>query len=281
MASVTPSKKPNDKATNETVKETFESIVIAFVLAFVFRAYVVEAFVIPTGSMAPTLLGQHVAMTCPQCGYHFNSDAPDSAKPSPGADHLAVSISAICPMCHFSIPISAGTRLSYGDRILVHKYLYSLTDPKRWDVVVFKNPQDPDVNFIKRLVGLPNEHLWIIDGNIYTRPFNSTDQDWKIARKSERPEVQRAVWQPLYHSQFLPLDGGKSSLDRGPHEWKVPWVAHENAAAWKIENQRDYQYDDTKSGSIEFNFSNLLWGGRGYFAYNQLKDDVMRDALER
>ena len=42
-----------DKPTDESLKETFESVIIAFILAFIFRAYVVEAFVIPTGSMAP------------------------------------------------------------------------------------------------------------------------------------------------------------------------------------------------------------------------------------
>ena len=49
------------RAAEGSVRETIESIIIAFVLAFVFRAFVVEAFVIPTGSMAPTLLGQPVA----------------------------------------------------------------------------------------------------------------------------------------------------------------------------------------------------------------------------
>ena len=58
-------------APDETIKETFESIIIAFILAFVFRAYVVEAFVIPTGSMAPTLLGAHHRAECDQCGYQF------------------------------------------------------------------------------------------------------------------------------------------------------------------------------------------------------------------
>ncbi len=43
----------------EGVKETIESIVVALILAFVFRAFVIEAFVIPTGSMAPTLYGAH------------------------------------------------------------------------------------------------------------------------------------------------------------------------------------------------------------------------------
>jgi len=40
-------------------RETIESIVIAFVLAFLFRTFEAEAFVIPTGSMAPTLMGRH------------------------------------------------------------------------------------------------------------------------------------------------------------------------------------------------------------------------------
>ena len=39
------------------VRETIESIVVALVLAFLFRTFEAEAFVIPTGSMAPTLMG--------------------------------------------------------------------------------------------------------------------------------------------------------------------------------------------------------------------------------
>src|SRR5688572_10989508 len=54
-----------------TFRDTIESILIAFILAFIFRAFVVEAFVIPTGSMAPTLLGAHARVTCADCGYQF------------------------------------------------------------------------------------------------------------------------------------------------------------------------------------------------------------------
>src|SRR6187402_1310828 len=55
-----------------SVKDTIESILVAFMLAFIFRAFVVEAFVIPTGSMAPTLLGAHLRFTCTDCGYQFD-----------------------------------------------------------------------------------------------------------------------------------------------------------------------------------------------------------------
>ena len=50
---------PAKYGNQENGRETFESIVVAFVLAFLFRAFEAEAFVIPTGSMAPTLLGRH------------------------------------------------------------------------------------------------------------------------------------------------------------------------------------------------------------------------------
>ena len=49
-----PSEKPKDK---ESTRDTIESILFAFVLAFMFRTFEAEAFVIPTGSMAPTLYG--------------------------------------------------------------------------------------------------------------------------------------------------------------------------------------------------------------------------------
>ncbi|MFO1003730.1 MAG: S26 family signal peptidase [Planctomycetaceae bacterium] len=41
-----------------------------------------------------------------------------------------------------------------GDRIVVNKQVLNY---RRFDVVVFKNPEEPHVNYIKRLVGLPGE----------------------------------------------------------------------------------------------------------------------------
>src|SRR4026207_1016447 len=63
-------------AEKENIKETIESILVAFILAFVFRAFVVEAFVIPSGSMAPTLLGAHMRYRCEDCGYQFDVNYP-------------------------------------------------------------------------------------------------------------------------------------------------------------------------------------------------------------
>ena len=56
------------------VPETIQSLLVAFSLALAFRGFVVEGFVIPTGSMAPTLLGQHYRLRTPDTGYEYALD---------------------------------------------------------------------------------------------------------------------------------------------------------------------------------------------------------------
>ena len=63
-------RKSKDRAAE--IANTFEWLITAFILAFVFRAFVMEAFRIPTGSMADTLNGAHFRLRCPQCGYEYD-----------------------------------------------------------------------------------------------------------------------------------------------------------------------------------------------------------------
>ncbi|GAB4190201.1 MAG: signal peptidase I [Phycisphaeraceae bacterium] len=262
--------------TDETIKETFESIVIAFILAFVFRAYVVEAFVIPTGSMAPTLLGAHYRVECEQCGYEFKINY----NPRTEGQDAPWRRGAVCPMCRYNIDMRRYARPLPGDRILVHKYIYTVSSPRRWDVVVFKAPHQPKTNFIKRLVGLPNESIRLLDGNVYTQAEGETT--WKIARKSDYPKVQRAVWQPIYHSQYVPRDLGR--LD-GPGErsranvWQVPWVVE--SGRWDIEGRRSYRFEGGE-GRIRFDFyqRGLRFTVPEVYAYNQYDIPSFNDEIE-
>src|SRR5215218_10196691 len=66
------SEKPKPK---EGHRETVEAIVVAMILALLVRGFEAEAFVIPTGSMAPTLMGRHKEVTCPQCKYVYSVNA--------------------------------------------------------------------------------------------------------------------------------------------------------------------------------------------------------------
>jgi signal peptidase I len=54
-----------------------------------------------------------------------------------------------------------------GDRVLVNRAVYHLHEPRRGDVVVFRYPRDPDVVFIKRIVGVPGDVLEVRDGRLY------------------------------------------------------------------------------------------------------------------
>jgi len=155
-------------------RESLESIVVAFTLAFIFRAFIVEAFVIPTGSMAPTLYGQQVTHTCSTCGYEYAHGVEQFA----GVAGRPPDLTLKCPNCGSTtdqIPSSQLVRPSSGDRILVHKWPFSLGGafgPRRWGVTVFKDPHNGTINYIKRMVGKPGEFLEIIEGDIYTAPLD-------------------------------------------------------------------------------------------------------------
>jgi signal peptidase I len=216
-----------------TIRETVESIVVAFILAFLFRTFEAEAFVIPTGSMAPTLQGRHKDLICPQCGFRSESGASDLDDDQP-ADIVA----ATCPMCRFTMSIDprrpgAIDAPTYnGDRILVGKFIYEFNQPERWDVIVFHFPGDAKMNYIKRLVGLPNEQLMIHGGDVFVRPLKS-EQPYEIARKP--PYKLRAIAQLVHDNAYIPADYLKSNW---PLRWHI-WPPGEAAGAGGWNEQRE------------------------------------------
>jgi signal peptidase I len=85
-----------------------------------------------------------------------------------------------------------------GDFILVNKFNYGLRDPvvrnkfveiglpERGDVVVFKYPVDPNVDFIKRVIGLPGDRIIYRDKSVYIKKA-CTDADEKC------PEMEKVI----------------------------------------------------------------------------------------
>lgn len=198
------------KTTAESIANTFEWLITAFILAFVFRAFVMEAFRIPTGSMAETLRGAHWQLACTQCGYKFDYNYGLEMGPVRNG-HAVLPEPAKCSSCGYYNNMGQSLPVSNGDRILVLKCIYQLFEPKRWDVVVFKNPTFPRENYIKRLIGKPGEKVEIIDGDIYIND--------KIARKPEK--VQKELWMTVYNNDYTPANPTVGSFNG--HHWTMPF----------------------------------------------------------
>jgi signal peptidase I len=99
------------------------SFAVAILIALTIRWGFMEAYVIPSGSMLPTLL------------IH---------------DHIFVN------------------KFVYGLRVpFTEKWLVKFKEPERGEVIVFKYPDNKDIFFIKRIVGIPGDKIYYENGNLY------------------------------------------------------------------------------------------------------------------
>jgi signal peptidase I len=250
------------------IKETIDQILMAFIFALTFRCFIMEAYVIPTGSMAPTLMGAHMDFRCPDCGYPFQVNYSNE-RSDPTVERSTVDqnpnapvppqskrvFPIRCPNCSYRFaPESASDpdndasapHISFGDRILVLKYDYLFRKPTRWDVVVFKTPDKPNGqlletdqhqdNYIKRLVGRPGETLMVLDGDIYVadaaKPLDQlTPADFTVQTKPYA--AQSALWRVVYDNDFRPR-GLERTYANGRYvepTWASPWLSTDDK--WK------------------------------------------------
>ena len=215
-----------------SVRDTVESIWVAIVLAFVLRAFMIEAFVIPTGSMAPRLMGEHWGLRCPACGYEYPYGVPKDVARRLRSNGEPTSFIAHCPNCTFRYDVRGKPKppRNSGDRVLVLKYLYNFREPRPWDVVVFKNPQSNRDNYIKRLVGLPGEEIEIVHGDIFYREMEKgSNEPWHIRRKPRR--AQEVMWQVVYDNDYRP---DQKRLEKDDESFCPKWAAPDGGKHWDL-----------------------------------------------
>jgi signal peptidase I len=229
-------------------RETIESFAIAFILAFVFKTFEAEAFVIPTGSMAPTLYGRHKDIDCEACGHNYAVGASEELQ-NDWYEPTSRITSSYCPNCRNENDIK-DLPVFKGDRILVNKFPFEFGQPKRWDVTVFKFPEQPNVNYIKRMVGLPNETIVIRQGNLYVV---NPDGGRQILRKAD-PLKQDTLQLPVFdndhpetrlHALGWPSRWAAVDKDSDDPHAVAGWIESKTGAktGWKVS-------DDSRSFSL-------------------------------
>lgn len=215
------------------VRQLVESIVVLAVAVLSFRAFIAEGYLISTGSMAPSLLGYHKQVECPDCHLRFAAGVSDRESSAPAreakaqdlfGDELAYEPSAVCPNCGYDRISLADFPRNEGDQLMVHKHAYQFRDPRRWEVIVFNNPSDPIQAYVKRVVGVPGDLIEIIDGDVWA---NGELQSKPLAaQQGARILVDDHAFQPSAES-----------------EWKPRWIPAHEGSAWRAEGP-SFMFDD-------------------------------------
>ncbi len=208
-------------------RQTVEFLILLGIGILLLRTFAAEAYVVPTGSMAPTLLGFHKEITCPTCNFTFVIGMDDEGRTG----------RPVCPNCGQDGLSQTSAVECNGDRLLVQKFLFDFRRPGRWEVAVFHSPAEPEQAYVKRVVGLPGEAVQVVDGDVVI--------DGRIARKSLRE--QRAMRILLYDNDFLPADS-----DRYPR-WTFRGDRYRRAvkSGWRTDGSRFVHDRTATSGDRE------------------------------
>lgn len=78
--------------------------------------------------------------------------------------------------------------LENQDQMIINKFIYRINEPERFDIVVFHASEEED--FIKRIIGLPGEHIAINDGELFVDGEVIDEPYIDQARKYEQPSFQ-------------------------------------------------------------------------------------------
>ena len=169
-------------------REYLDSIIIALVLALFIRAFLVQAFKIPSGSMLETLLI---------------------------GDHLLVN------------------KFIYGTRIpFTNTYVFQGQQPERGDIIVFKYPRNPSIDYIKRIVGIPGDKLMMRDKVLYHNGQALQEPYVRHTPTSDRSRDNFAELTVPENHYFAMGDNRDESADS--REWGFVHKDAIHGKAWRI-----------------------------------------------
>ncbi|MFL1454587.1 signal peptidase I [Marinobacter sp. GN3S48] len=154
--------------------------------------------------------------------------------------------------------------LEVGDFILVNKYAYGLRlpvagtkildvdDPDRGEVVVFRYPEDGRTNYIKRVVGLPGDHVRYRNKDLF---INGDKVDSRFVARLPPMELRRETLGDIEHNLFLTLGRPGGS---GEGEWTIP-EGHYFVMGDNRDNSNDSRYWGTVPDELIVGKAFAIW----------------------
>lgn len=99
-----------------------------------------------------------------------------------------------------------------GEYILTNKVLYKLREPERGDVVIFKSPKNKDVDYIKRVIGLPGDTVGLKGNALYVN-------DQRVEEPYLTPDIAIFGGSYLQEGQEIVVPPGRYFVagDNRPH----------------------------------------------------------------
>lgn len=127
-----------------------------------------------------------------------------------GAIILAVLINSFV-IVNAQIPSgSMENTIMTGDRVFGNRLAYTFSDPERFDIIIFRYPDDESQLFIKRIIGLPGETVEIRNGSIY---INGSEEPLEDVETKEPMEGSFGPYTVPKDCYFVMGDNRNNSRD--------------------------------------------------------------------
>lgn len=117
---------------------------------------------------------------------------------------------------------SMETTVMTGDRLIANRLSYVFSEPERFDIVVFKFPDDESKLYIKRIIGMPGDTVVIKNNQIY---INGSDKPLDDSFTREPMNTADAVYKVPEGHYFMMGDNRNNSSDS--RFWENTYVAKE------------------------------------------------------
>ncbi len=123
-----------------------------------------------------------------------------------------------------------------GDRLVASKLAYINNDPQRYDIVIFRYPDDESQTFVKRIIGMPGETVQVIDGKVYV-----TDTSGKTSELRD-DFVTNCTPEGNFGPYTVPLDSYFVMGDNRNDSWDSRFWDHKCVAKDKIIGKVKFRY---------------------------------------